>query len=634
MDTIYNIGSKLRGSVMGTGQVSTTASSSSDDNILGGSALVRLGSEIGGVLGNTIETPCIAVVGTQSAGKSTVLNHIVGMDLLPTGEQMTTRLPLHIYLHNSSALNEESVELGEYIAGSWQSYLLVTGSATDELDKIRAKLGELSSKRAGGGISSDPLAIRVRSPRVAELKLIDLPGLVAVSCPKKGQPEDMPQRIKELIESHISSERTIILAVMAARPDIEADMAMSLVHRFDKEGKRTIGVLTKVDLVANAKAVVPYLQGKVDDLNLWGGYYAIKGRTPEEMATIGIADAVAREPEWFSKQSSIYSTAPQDRLGTRMLVTGLSRHLTQHIRRWLPAVIESVDNKLAECRSHIGAMGERVPEDAGAQWALLSRVVTSTISPVVDGLQGQLGVGIKAHVREYGAAIRGLEIVAPSEWSEERLATLSDQCNGYRMSLDVPSSWLLERILMPNRGERPLDRLLAPSNEFAETVLRSVIDSVLEGVDHIHWESLRVELRRIVEEVRNEWISETLMFIGQLIENECYIWTDNPTFFTSKQSPQQADNRSTMVGALVTKYIDIVKEATIHSVVKSVVNRCVSRISKLSEKVTEKLQQIGDPNDLFIETDVELIKRKRLESQILQLVRARELVATMLRTRA
>ena len=65
----------------------------------------------------------------------------------------------------------------------------------------------------------------------------------------QGQPEDIREQIQAMLAHYASSERSIILAVVPARPDMEADMALHFVRQFDKPGHRTIGVMTKVDLM-------------------------------------------------------------------------------------------------------------------------------------------------------------------------------------------------------------------------------------------------------------------------------------------------------------------------------------------------------------------------------------------------
>ena len=112
------------------------------------------------------------------------------------------------------------------------------------------------------------------------LSLIDLPGLTSVAITDKGQPKDIKDQIINLVSTYIKQQNTIILAIISARPDIEADMAMELVKSTDPKGERTIGILTKLDLMNEDSDVSIYLDNNVcSDLKLKYGYFGIRNRS-------------------------------------------------------------------------------------------------------------------------------------------------------------------------------------------------------------------------------------------------------------------------------------------------------------------------------------------------------------------
>ena len=197
--------------------------------------------------------PRLVVVGTQSSGKSTLLNRLICMDLLPTGSQMVTRTPLHMYLKNiSNNSNKNSkIEFGKYINGKWvseHSYDITMPIPTvEEIEAVRAMINEQTIKKAGQSknISYSPIYMTIETPFVPELQLVDLPGLTMVACRDKGQPKDIKEQIKKLVTSYITDDRTIILSVMAARTDLETDLALDLIKEIDPEGNRTVGVFNK-----------------------------------------------------------------------------------------------------------------------------------------------------------------------------------------------------------------------------------------------------------------------------------------------------------------------------------------------------------------------------------------------------
>ena len=231
------------------------------------------------------------VVGSQSSGKSSLLNSLIGYDILPTGSNMVTRTPLMLQLNYSEIYSK--AEFGTYINGKWVS------SRTYDLDNNRINreqqlqlhkdIGEITDELAGKqkGISYTPIHLRIFSPNVSDLCLVDLPGITMIGLSDKGQTKEMPSEIRDLISNYIKDPKSIILVVMQARPDLEADMGLELVKAYDLCGKRTCGILTKVDLMNNDTDVSRYLKGDISsELKLNYGYYAIRNRNSTETKTM------------------------------------------------------------------------------------------------------------------------------------------------------------------------------------------------------------------------------------------------------------------------------------------------------------------------------------------------------------
>ena len=97
------------------------------------------------------------------------------------------------------------------------------------------------------GISKKPIRLKVYSPHVLNLTLVDLPGLTKV--PIGDQPSDIEDQVREMILEHIRPANTIVLAVTPAQQDLANSDALKLARTVDKEGDRTIGVITKLDLM-------------------------------------------------------------------------------------------------------------------------------------------------------------------------------------------------------------------------------------------------------------------------------------------------------------------------------------------------------------------------------------------------
>jgi len=75
---------------------------------LGGGEILRIANTLNGIFATSAgalkppEVPRLVVVGTQSSGKSSLLNGIMAADILPLGEQMVTRAPLSLQLFHKA----------------------------------------------------------------------------------------------------------------------------------------------------------------------------------------------------------------------------------------------------------------------------------------------------------------------------------------------------------------------------------------------------------------------------------------------------------------------------------------------------------------------------------------------------
>ncbi|XP_029769565.1 dynamin-2 [Terrapene carolina triunguis] len=170
-----------------------------------------------------LDLPQIAVVGGQSAGKSSVLENFVGRDFLPRGSGIVTRRPLILQLIFSKT--------------EYAEFLHCKSKKFTDFDEVRQEI-EAETDRATGtnkGISPVPINLRVYSPHVLNLTLIDLPGITKV--PVGDQPQDIEYQIKDMILQFISRESSLILAVTPANMDLANSDALKMAKEVDPQGK-------------------------------------------------------------------------------------------------------------------------------------------------------------------------------------------------------------------------------------------------------------------------------------------------------------------------------------------------------------------------------------------------------------
>ena len=177
---------------------------------------------------NTLTLPSIVVIGSQSSGKSSVLEAIVGHEFLPKGSNMVTRRPIELTLVNTP---DAQAEYGEFPA-------LGLGKITD-FSHIQRTLTELNLAVPDSEcVSDDPIQLTISSPHVPDLSLIDLPGYIQVVG--HDQPVELKQKISDLCDKYIQPPN-VILAISAADVDLANSTALRASRRVDPRGERTIG---------------------------------------------------------------------------------------------------------------------------------------------------------------------------------------------------------------------------------------------------------------------------------------------------------------------------------------------------------------------------------------------------------
>ncbi|KAK0939550.1 mitochondrial dynamin GTPase Msp1 [Friedmanniomyces endolithicus] len=265
----------------------------------------------------TLTLPSIVVVGSQSSGKSSVLEAIVGHEFLPKGSNMVTRRPIELTLVNTP---KAQAEYGEFPA-------LGLGKITDfsQIQKTLTDLNLAVPKK--DCVSDDPIQLRIYSPNVPDLSLIDLPGYIQVEA--FDQPTELKMKIQELCDKYIQTPN-VILAISAADVDLANSTALRASRRVDPRGERTIGVVTKMDLVDPVRGA-QILADRNYPLRL--GYVGVVCKIPKDTKSL-FSRGSANIMNQLTKNETAYFNAHPDTFGD--VTTG-----TPNLRKKLMHVLEA-----------------------------------------------------------------------------------------------------------------------------------------------------------------------------------------------------------------------------------------------------------------------------------------------------
>lgn len=330
-----------------------------------------------------INLPRIVVVGTQSGGKSSVLESIVGLDFLPRGDGVVTRRPLELRLVHVPESDTTR------LADAWAVFAALPDKVFTSFDEVRAEINRQTDLIAGKnkGIIDDPIVLTVYSLTCPDLTVIDLPGVTRVPLKGSDQNEDIEKITKDMAMRYITDPRTIILAVLPANQDMSTSDALQLARFADPQGTRTIGVITKIDIMDPGTDACKMLLGEEIALRL--GYVGVKNRGQSDIrANVRVRNALEAEKKWFADHPK-YSKLPPGYTGTDCLVQKLTRVLFRHIKSFLPEIKKEILERRRKVGDRLAELGEGVPVEVHQQTQLMWSMITDYCEMFKNSIRGK-----------------------------------------------------------------------------------------------------------------------------------------------------------------------------------------------------------------------------------------------------
>ncbi|KAL7602453.1 dynamin-related protein 3A [Lactuca sativa] len=484
---------------------------------------------------STIELPQVAVVGSQSSGKSSVLEALVGRDFLPRGSDICTRRPLVLQLLQTKRKPDGTDE-------EYGEFLHVPGKRFYNFNEIRKEIQAETDREAGGnkGVSDKQIRLKIFSPNVLDITLVDLPGITKV--PVGDQPSDIEARIRTMIMSYIRLPSCLILAVTPANADLANSDALQIAGNADPDGYRTIGVITKLDIMDRGTDARNFLLGKVIPLRL--GFIGVVNRSQEDiMFNRTIKDALAAEEKFF-RSRPVYNELA-DRCGVPQLAKKLNQILVKHIKTVLPGLKARISAALVSVAKEHASYGE-ITESKAGMGALLLNILSKyseAFSSMIEGKNeemstSELSGGARIHYIFQSIFVKSLEEVDPCEdLTDDDIRTAIQNATGPRSALFVPE--VPFEVLI----RRQIARLLDPSLQCA----RFIYDELIKMSHRCMVNELQrfPVLRKRMDDVIGNFLRDGLQpsetMIGHIVEMEMdYINTSHPNFVGGSKAVEVA----------------------------------------------------------------------------------------------
>ncbi|EJT81272.1 dynamin-A [Gaeumannomyces tritici R3-111a-1] len=490
-------------------------------------------------IGNdSLDLPQIVVVGSQSAGKSSVLENIVGRDFLPRGSGIVTRRPLILQLINVEDDGPEEADTGYHHPDAarrseWAEFHHIPNRRFNDFGDVKREIENETSRIAGTnkGINRQPINLKIYSPHVLNLTLVDLPGLTKV--PIGDQPTDIEKQTRTLISEYIAKPNSIILAVSPANVDIVNSEALKLARHVDGLGRRTIGVLTKVDLMDHGTNALDILSGRVYPLKL--GWIGVVNRSQQDIqGNKPMQDALQAEAEFFRHHPAYRNIAT--RCGTQYLAKILNSTLMSHIRDRLPDIKARLNTLMGQTQQELASYGDMHFHGKEHRGSLIlqqmTRFATSFISSI-DGTSTEISTkelcgGARIYYIFNSVFGSSLESIDPtSNLTALDIRTAIRNSTGPRPSLFVPE--LAFDLLV-----KPQIKLLEiPSQRCVELVYEELIKicHTCGSTELTRFPRLQTKLIEVVSDLLRERLGPASTYVESLISiQRAYINTNHPNF--------------------------------------------------------------------------------------------------------
>lgn len=474
-----------------------------------------------------IDLPQITVVGSQSSGKSSVLESIVGRDFLPRGSGIVTRRPLILQL----------VHLDDPKAKEEAEFLHLKGQKFYDFNKIMNEITAETERVVGTGrnVSVNPIRLTLWSPHVLNLTLVDLPGLTKVAI--DGQDPAIVQQIEDMVMGFIKRPNSLILAVTPANQDLANSDALNIARKVDPAGDRTVGVITKIDLMDAGTNARDILENKIYPLKL--GYIGVINRSQHDIDTKKSMEEARKSERKFFEDSVDYSDLA-DRCGTGYLEQVLNRLLMEHIRSCMPNLRHRVQTMLMEKNAELQGYGDNPTASESTMNAFVLEVITKYLDYFTNLLKGHADdeiEDIQAVKSRGGARIsrQFMDSFIPMIQAQPGLSNLTDTQLFFKMKnhagLTVP-------LFTPHKA---FDEILFGAIEQLRQPCIDLVDDVVQILFEIHGEvefmeltrfsSLADAIRGVVDDCIRSCVDPTVDYINGLIDNEkSFVNTVRPDF--------------------------------------------------------------------------------------------------------
>lgn len=354
-----------------------------------------------------------------------------------------------------------------------------------------------------------------------------------LQVPIGDQPTDIEKQTRNLISEYIAKPNSLILAVSPANVDIVNSEALKLARHVDPLGRRTIGVLTKVDLMDHGTNALDILSGRVYPLKL--GFIGVVNRSQQDIqGNKPMDEALKAETDFFKHHPAYRNIAT--RCGTHFLAKTLNTTLMSHIRDRLPDIKARLNTLMGQTQQELASYGDMHFSGKEHRGSLILQLMTRFANSFISSIDGtsteistkELCGGARIYYIFNSVFGSSLETIDPtSNLSALDIRTAIRNSTGPRPSLFVP--------------EMAFDLLVKPQIKLLEIPSQRCVELVYEELIKIchtcgstelsRFPRLQAKLIETVSDLLRERLGPASSYVESLISiQRAYINTNHPNF--------------------------------------------------------------------------------------------------------
>ncbi len=347
------------------------------------------------------------------------------------------------------------------------------------------------------------------------------------------QPSDIEKQTRNLISEYIAKPNSIVLAVSPANVDIVNSEALKLARYVDPLGQRTIGVLTKVDLMDHGTNALDILSGRVYPLKL--GWIGVVNRSQQDIqGNKPMFEALKAEEEFFKQHSAYRNVA--NRCGTQYLAKTLNVTLMAHIRHRLPDIKARLNTLMGQTQQELASYGDMHFNGKEHRGSLILQLMTRFAAGFISAIDGtsaeistkELCGGARIYYVFNSVFCSSLDSIQPtSNLTDSDIRTAIRNSTGPQPSLTVPES--------------AFKLLVKPQIKLLETPSQRCVNQVYEELIKIchtcgsaelsRFPRLQAKLIEVVSDLLRERLGPASSYVESLIAiQRAYINTNHPNF--------------------------------------------------------------------------------------------------------